>query len=298
MKHRAACMMAIIAASCCLLCSPAVDRNGELRRVVSLSPSITRQIIDLGMENLLAGVTDDDIPQGKKIPIIGTIVRPNTEIIVTLSPDAVICSEEDAAVQNTAGISSAGVRVVRLPANRDFNGLCDNYVELGRLLGAAGTAEMKAGAYRAERMRMMDAGPGASTDHGAGSKRLRAVFIVSLRPLMTVSGGSFIGNMLNDAGCDNPYGDAAMPYPLISAESLVREDPDVVVSMMPGTVDYFRLTFGNVKIRTLENGTVYEIAPDHVAYYTPADYLAALSEIRACVGAARGKILREAGLRP
>lgn len=31
--------------------------RGDLRRVVSLSPSVTRQMVDLGAEDLLAGVT-------------------------------------------------------------------------------------------------------------------------------------------------------------------------------------------------------------------------------------------------
>lgn len=296
MPYRAACIIMLLAAFSCPACSPGHDVPGNASRVVSLSPSITRQIVDLGMENVLAGVTDRDTPLKKNVPVIGTIVRPNIELIVSLGPDAVICSEEDGAVQNTSGISAAGIRVVKLPANRDFNGLCDNYIRLGKILGAGQTAERKVSSYRAEHARLLN------EDVAVKAKKFpveskRTVFIVSLSPLMTVSGRSFIGNILRDAGLVNAYEGAAVPYPLISSESLSREDPEIIISMMPGAKDYFKMIFRNVKTRALECGAVFEISPDRVAYYTPADYLAAVVEIRRYAESAGGRSTAGTGKR-
>ena len=61
-----------------------ITTGRQIKRIVSLSPAITRQIIDLESEHLLAGVTSYHPPLTREVDIVGTLVQPNIEKIVLL----------------------------------------------------------------------------------------------------------------------------------------------------------------------------------------------------------------------
>lgn len=46
---------------------PGADPSSAIQRVVSLSPSITREILDLGYESIIVGVTSFDDYRGKGV---------------------------------------------------------------------------------------------------------------------------------------------------------------------------------------------------------------------------------------
>jgi iron complex transport system substrate-binding protein len=250
--------------------SPAVRRPDSISRVISLSPSITREIIDLGGERLLAGVSEYHPPLQKKIPVVGSLIQFDLERIAYLRPDLVIFSMEDNPTQGVDMISSIGLNTLVLPKNTDFGRICANYLTLASHLGLKDVAGKKVLEYR----RLL----GSLT---AGKKIASAAFFISLNPLIPAGGGSYIGNIISDAGGLNVFGNIGKAYPIISPELLVSMDPDVIISIMPGAEEFFMSLLGEFKkVKALKPGRIYLVDPENICYYTPGDYVRSVEMVK------------------
>lgn len=250
-----------------------LNENRKISRIVSLSPSITAQILDLESAHLLAGVTTFSPPLPHKVEIVGNLTNPNIEKIILLKPDAVLYSVEDAAVQRTEQLTAMGIKLFSFRRNADYKTICDNYRYLARILGKEELADKKLAAYnkRLEEIKIK-----------AAENRVKpsAAFFVSQEPLITVSRLSFISGIINDAGGINVYHYLEKAYPMVSAESLIILKPDIILSMMPDGEKFFsRLLSGyNMEEKNL-SGKVYPINPDNAALYTPGNYVSSAEEI-------------------
>ena len=260
-------------AALALYCSPEQGGPAPLpgaARIVSLSPSISRQIADLGRRELLVGVTSYDDFRRSGVDVVGTLVQPNLEAIIRLRPDIVLVSSEDGPVQNIDRLEEAGVRVFRFGRNRNFRDICDNYLRLAAMLGREAEARKQIARYSG----MLDKAGGRRS---AGSRGKPAVaFFLSHRPLIAASDGSFIAQVIRDAGGACVYSGTRGAYPPVSLESLVEHDPDVIVYMAGDNEgdDFFRrLTRDFGSLRVVRKRNFHIIDPDTIPYYTPADYV-------------------------
>ena len=83
-------------------------------RVVSLVPSMTESLIDLGVGNALVGVTDYcPLPEGPEgaVARVGGTKSPNLEAIVGLHPDLVIANQEENSRASVEALEAEGLRV-------------------------------------------------------------------------------------------------------------------------------------------------------------------------------------------
>ena len=84
MSHRPVTLLflnIIFAIISCQRCNDHSSDNENItgKRVISLSPSITGQIIDLGAEDSLVGVTPYHPPLKKDVAIVGSYINPSIE---------------------------------------------------------------------------------------------------------------------------------------------------------------------------------------------------------------------------
>ncbi|MBN1533556.1 MAG: ABC transporter substrate-binding protein [Spirochaetes bacterium] len=250
-----------------------------IRRAVSLSPSITREILDLGSGEVIVGVTTYG-PQVKKgVATVGSLVRPSAEAIALLRPDIVLLSEEDGAVQRTEQIAALGIPVRRFGRNADFQAICANYLALADLLGKRSLAEEKLLRYR----RML-----RNASRPAARPPLVALFL-SAKPLIAASDNSFVGNIIRDAGGRNCYADVSPPYPSVSLESLVRRAPDLIIFISGGDLEAVRREVRRSGSPASERALWRVVPPDRMAYYTPADYVASVEVVAALLAPLGGR---------
>ena len=109
-------MMALLFLSC--MDRRPIITHKKITTLVSLSPSITREIVDLSQARVIMGVTSFDDYRASGVEVIGTLIQPNIEKIVALSPDIVLSSWEDGLVQNVDRLVEAGIPVWRFKRNR------------------------------------------------------------------------------------------------------------------------------------------------------------------------------------
>jgi len=84
------------------------------KRVVSLFPSMTASLFDLGVGNLLVGVTDLCTPPEEdqlRLQRVGGTKKPNLETVRILRPDLVIANQEENSEDSVRRLDEAGLTI-------------------------------------------------------------------------------------------------------------------------------------------------------------------------------------------
>lgn len=171
---------------------------GEVRRVVSLVPSLTESVAATAPE-LLVGATDwCSHPADLDVARVRGTKNPDVDAVVALRPDLVLANAEENREPDLAALRAAGLSVwVTFP--RTVPEALDS---LGRALAACGTPDPKWLRQARDAWRDPYDGP-----------RRRAVVPVWRRPWMAVGSGTFTGDVLARLGVDNVLADSPERYP-------------------------------------------------------------------------------------
>lgn len=141
----------------------------------------------------------------------------NVEAIIALSPDVVIASPftSQPVVQR---LRSIGIKVVSLPTPKDFNEICSQFLEVGKLT-----------AHEAEASRVVSReqeSVKAISTKFAHSSHPRFYFQIGVKPLWGATPDYFISDIASLMGGTNVL---AMGEGACSREAVVSRKPDVVV---------------------------------------------------------------------
>lgn len=188
------------------------------QRVVSLLPSLTETVCELGQCHRLVGVDrySNHPASVRALPQAGGGVDPNIEAIVALKPDLVLAATSSRGVQR---LESFGLKVLALEprTSRDAQ----------RVMGVLGQVLEVPDAERI--WRAIDAGVSAAAQSLPPSAR-------SLRVYYEVSTGgyaagpkSFIGELMERLGVRNIITPELGPFPRINPEYVVRANPDLIM---------------------------------------------------------------------
>lgn len=219
---------------------------GYPNRIVSLAPSITESLYQLGREDAVIATTVY-CPKGTRPKeSIGTLLEPNIEKIASLSPDLVIISKEGNRQGVLNKLQELGIPVYVIEEDRSFDSICDNYLRLARVVGR----EKKAIEIIAQtRVKLA-----AIQCRIRNKKPLRVFWEVGARPLFTISRNSFINDFNTYVGAVNLFNDINLRYPKISREEVIKRNPDAIILVAMGDVtknelDYWKQFQGIAAVR-------------------------------------------------
>lgn len=188
------------------------------QRIVSLLPSLTETVCELGQCARLVGVDRySNYPESvKKLPQVGGGLDPNVEAIVALKPDLVLM-----ATWSRVGdrLQSLGIKVVALEPNthQDVKRVLE---KVGEVLGVANAQAI---------WRSIDAATSAAAQSVPKSLgNTRVYFEVNPGPY-GAGEASFIGETLTRLGVKNIIGAKLGPFPMLNPEFIVRANPDVIM---------------------------------------------------------------------
>lgn len=213
-------------AVCALLLAAAPS---EARRAVSLMPSYTEIIFELGAGPDLVGVSSfcDWPPGAREKEKVGDYLRPNLEKIYSLKPDIVFAGTWKGS-SVTQDLRNAGIKVVELPEERRVDDIFRTIDliagELGRKKEAAALVKkMKAG---------LKGGPSAL--------RRPEVYLEVDEGGWTPGGRSFLSDAVGKAGGKNIFAGEDKSYFQASWETVVKKDPDAVILLSGSAADFGR----------------------------------------------------------
>ncbi len=202
-------------------------------RIVSLAPALTETLFAVGAGPRVVAVTTADTHPAdvKALPTVGGF-SPKTlsvEAVVGQKPDLVVSTGrlQQSAVESLEGL---GVTVLALDA--------DTIEEVAaniRLVGRATGTEAEAGRIADDMLRRAEAVRKRPAADPAG-KRPRVVYFLWDEPLKAGGPGTFIGQMIVDAGGENLFADADQKYPQVSDEVVLVRDPDLILTSDHGNI--------------------------------------------------------------
>lgn len=188
------------------------------QRIVSLLPSLTETVCELGQCQRLVGVDRySNYPASvQKLPQVGGGLDPNIEAIVALKPDVVLMATSSRAGER---LQSLGIKVVSLEPK--------SHTDVKRVLEKIGQVLQVPDAQRV--WRVIDAGVSAAAQSlPANVKNTRVYFEVNRAPY-GAGETSFIGETLTRLGAKNIVPAKLGPFPKLNPEFVVRANPDVIM---------------------------------------------------------------------
>jgi iron complex transport system substrate-binding protein len=201
---------------------PEPKAPGEMRRVVTLAPSLTDVVLAVGGGERLVGVSRfDEEPAVAKLPRVGGFSDPSVEAVAALKPDLVLCSPGPGNRRPVETLASLGIPV-RLYPLEDVAGVLEALRDVGKLLGRAEAGETLASGLEQARARVRA--------EGAGRKRPRVLIVYGFEPLVAAGPGSFADELLRDAGGENVLAPPAGAWVTLPLERALVLRPDVVIN--------------------------------------------------------------------
>jgi len=196
-------------------------------RIVSVAPSITEILFALGAGDQVVGVTTYcNYPEAAKSkPKIGGYTTPSVEAILALRPDQVIMMRNRPDVAQK--LRQTGIDVLELqPEN--LAGIYESIEAIAEKLSVPARGRSLVQSIETQLREV-------TAKIGRGPKPT-VLFVVGRTPgavsdLIAVGRGSYLSELIGLAGAENVFADAAVPYPQVNMEEVIRRNPQVIIDM-------------------------------------------------------------------
>ncbi len=222
-------------------------------RIVSIGPSNTEFLFALGAGDRIVGDDDfSDQPAAAKTKEHVGGVKVNLEKIVSLKPDLIVTVKFSDGTIEALSQTAATVLVVDPQSLADVTRTASM---LGRAIGADGDGLAKDLQGKLDALQ-------AKVGNAPKLKVFDEEDASDLTKLYTVGPGSFFNDLITLAGGVNIAAAAKSAYPTISAEEVVRADPDVIVlddAAFGTTVESVAKRPGWAALSAVKNGRVYPL---------------------------------------
>jgi iron complex transport system substrate-binding protein len=198
------------------------------QRIVSTAPSITETLFALGIGDKVVGVSQfcNYPPEVRKLPKVGSYIKPDAEAIARLAPDLVVLERNSGEL--TARLNTLHIAFIEVPHTT----LEDIFAEV-QIIGKAAGVPDRSASLVAEIKSSLD----AIQSRAKTMPSPRVLVIVdrqqgTLNNLIAVGPGNYVNQILQIAGGTNVLAKSGVPqYPRISLETVLRENPDVIIDI-------------------------------------------------------------------
>ncbi|MDR2666384.1 MAG: helical backbone metal receptor [Endomicrobium sp.] len=202
-----------------LLTDTAWSKN--YRRIVSLAPSVTESLYELGVEQSVVGITVY-CPKGLiKKEIVGTLLEPNIEKIILLNPDLIILTKEGNIKATAEKFKYLGFEVYIMETAESFNGICVNYFYLAKKLNKAKNGKRIVDTTRCLLREIYN--------KLKDFNELGVFWEIGTRPLFTLGKQSFINDYSYYTRTINVYSDFNVRYFTVDIEDVIKRNPDIIL---------------------------------------------------------------------
>lgn len=188
------------------------------QRIISLVPSQTELLFDLGLDEEVVGITKfcSHPPHWfhSKTRVGGT-KKLHLDIIHQIQPDLIIANKEENVkeqIEECARHYPAWISDVC-----DLSGAYDMIRQLGMITGRGEQAQQLIGQIKSGFAQL------PVTTH-----KPRTAYLIWNDPYMTIGNDTFIHAMLDAAGFENAFGDQTR-YPVVTENDLIHKSPDILL---------------------------------------------------------------------
>ena len=215
-------------------------------RVVSLMPSYSEIICDLGFKNSLVGVSSySNWPQElSSVEKVGDYYKPDIEKIYALKPDMVFSGKFENSDINDK-LKKLGLKVIEIKPEEKIEDIYDSVKIISKALnsnqGNKIISKMKLEIKKIKK-----------------NKRKKSVFFEIDQPLWTFANKSFINDILSLAGGKNIFSEINDSYFKTSVEEIVRRNPNIIITNGEEKFFYENAIFSEVS--AVQKKKVYKLS--------------------------------------
>jgi ABC-type Fe3+-hydroxamate transport system substrate-binding protein len=189
------------------------------KRIISLVPSLTELIIDLGLLKQLAGRTRFCVhPEEavEDIPIIGGTKNPRVDKILSMNPDCIIANKEENRKEDIRELQKKSPAHIEVTDIATIEQAIETIRHLGSLLGAKDEARQLAAGIQKEFQQRHE------------KESLRTAYFIWKDPWMSVGNDTYIHDVLTLWKLENIFG-RKKRYPSFKLEQLAAYEPEIII---------------------------------------------------------------------
>ena len=257
---------------CSILCISSHGQDKFPQRIISLGPSITEELYLLGVENKIVGVTTycQRPPQAQEIEKIGTVIEVNLEKVISLQPNLVLATS----LTNPKAkekLKNLGIKVITFPSAKNFREICEQFLELGKIVGREKEAEEIV--YRAKKT------VSSVKQKVKELPKPKVLVQVGAKPLWVAPKDSFVNDFIEFAGGINIAGNSETG--LYSYEKVLKQNPDVIIITTMGIAgeEEKKIWQKYKTLNAVRNNRIYIIDSYRLCSPTPVTFVETLKEI-------------------
>lgn len=195
-----------------------IDIPEHPERIISLVPSQTEFLADLGLDDRVVGITrfcERPADWFYKKARVGGTKDPDTSRIAGLKPDLILGNAEE---NTKKSIHELEVQYpVWISDVSTLDEALEMMLEIGRLTYREDTA--RDWVHRIQKR---------FEEYNSPSKKLRVLYLIWKNPWMAAGRANFINDMLVKAGFENVISDPESRYPSLTSSDIIDLNPDVI----------------------------------------------------------------------
>ena len=204
------------------------SENHDYKRIVSLIPSNTEILYELGLGDRVVGVsTVDDYPKEVKDKKQFDAMKLNKEALLKAEPDLILAHESQ---KSTSGkilnsLKENGVKIVYVKDAQSIDEMYKTFQQIGEVTGKNKEAKELVKETKANIKEVKASIP-------KDAKAQKVFMEVSSEPeIYTAGKETFFDDMLNQLKVDNSFSNLT-GWQKVSKEDIIKKNPDILISTM------------------------------------------------------------------
>lgn len=239
----------------------------EYKRIISLAPSATESLYELGIDKELIANTVYCSDGNFKKEKVGTVTEPNIEKIISLNPDLIIATKEGNYKTVVDKLIRLKLTVYIMEPYSNFDDICNNFQQLADYLEKSDYAKQIISDVKKEISNL--------SNESKDKNKEKFFWEVGANPIFTVGNKSFVNEYNKYINGINVFENIDMRYPNISIESVIEKNPDVILLVNMGDVSNQEIAKWNKykNITAVKNNKIYLLEADDIFTPTPKKFL-------------------------
>lgn len=205
-----------------------------VERVVSLAPSLSEIVVELGSADLLVGVLDagERPPELSAVPSVGRYGQLDMERLLSLKPDLLLLWPGSVGPAQREQLKRLNIPTY-VAEPHSLEQLASQIEVIAEQLGRPQRGQKLA---RDLRKQLADLRQRYQRD-----EPLQVFYQVWDQPLYTVGGGQIISDALEICGARNVFAELQLPAPQVNLESVLQRNPEVILAGDQAQLDAWKV---------------------------------------------------------
>ncbi len=272
MRALALIIVVFITLSCSNSSNSSQKSSGDGIRIISLAPSITKELEELEMTGNIVGATSYcDITTDNKDLIIGDAINVNIEKVLLLKPDVILTTA--LTKQSTIDLfCDNGIKTHVVGKLDSFDDICRQFEELGKMIGQS----EKALSVITDAKHKVDS---LKNSMNINLPKQKIFIQIGVNPIFAVIPNTFMADYIEFSGCKNIT--EGFSTGTISRETILSRNPDVIIIATMGmmAVQEKKLWESFNDINAAKNGKIFIVDANVACVPTVKNFVIAFEGI-------------------